>query len=145
MEERTLHEGLEELMMGEINDNNSKTNTTTTNFEFPIWNLKGEAPMRNIPLSSLPCMQGMTMEDPDTFLFEFDVLYISYDFITDAQNLKLFPATLKGAVLRWFMRLGPASISTWNDMKETFLSKYQDCCTTRDLREEISRMMQKCF
>jgi len=28
-------------------------------------------------------------------------------------------------------------------MKETFLSKYQDHCTTRDLREEVFRMTQK--
>jgi len=41
------------------------------------------------------------------------------------------------------MGLGPASISTWNGMKETFLSKYEDYCRTRDLREEIFRMTQK--
>jgi len=63
------------------------------------------------------------VEDPDTFLFEFHVLCRSYDYTVDAQKLKLFPTTLKGAALRWFMGLGPSSISMWNDMKETFLSK----------------------
>jgi len=129
--------------MGENNDNNAKTDTTTTIFEFPIGNLRGEAPMKNIPLSSLPSFQGMTMEDPDTFLFEFDVLCRSYDYTIDAQKLKLFPATFKGEALRWFMGLGPASISTWNAMKEMFLSKYQDYCRTRNLREETFRMTQK--
>jgi len=41
------------------------------------------------------------------------------------------------------MGLGSASISMWNDMKEVFLSKYQDYCRTRDLREEIFIMTQK--
>jgi len=45
--------------------------------------------------------------------------------------------------LRWFMVLSSASIQTWNEMKETFLSKYQDYCRTRDLREEVFRMIQK--
>lgn len=63
--------------------------------------------------------------------------------ITDAEKLKLFLANLKGVALRWFMGLGLASISTWNYMKETFLSNYQDYCRTRDVRVEIFRMMQK--
>lgn len=126
--------------MGDNNDNNSKTDTTTTTFEFPIGNLWGEAPMNNIPLSSLPSFQGMIVEDLDAFLFEFDVLCRSYDYTIDAQKLKLFPVTFKGEALRWFMGLGPTSISTWNATKETFLSKYQDYCRTRNLREETFRM-----
>jgi len=85
----------------------------------------------------------MTIEDPNTFLFEFDVFCRSYDYVSDAHKLKLFPATLKGATLRWFMGLGSDSIRTWSDMKEFFLSKYQDYCRTRDLREEVFRMTQK--
>jgi len=45
--------------------------------------------------------------------------------------------------LRWFTRLGSATIMTWGDMKTTFLSKYQDDCRTKNLREEIFRMSQK--
>jgi len=96
--------------MGDNNDNNAKTYVIVTIFEFPIGDIKGEAPMKNIPLSSLPSFQGMTMEDLNTFLFEFDVLCRSYDYISNAQKLKLFHATLKGAALRWFMGLGSASI-----------------------------------
>jgi len=126
--------------MGDKNDNNAKTNTTITTFEFPIGNIRGEAPMKNIPLSSLPSFPRMTLEDPDRFIFEVDVLCRSYDYTADAQKLKVFPATLKGAALRWVMGLGTTSISTWNGMKETFLSKYEDYCRTRVLREEIFRM-----
>lgn len=129
--------------MRENNDKNSKTYITTTTFEFTIWNLRGEDPMKDITLSSLPSFQGMTMEDLDKFWFEFDVLCRMYDYAIDAQNLKLFSTTLKVTALRWFMGLSPTSISMWNAMKETFLSNYQDYCRTRDIGEEIFRMTQK--
>jgi hypothetical protein len=69
-------------------------------------------PMKNIPLSALPNFLGLSTEDPDEFLFEFYILCRSYDDTTTTHNLKLFPATLKGNVLRWFMSLGGENIST---------------------------------
>jgi len=96
--------------MGDNNDKNSKTDATITTFEFPIVDIRGKAPMKNIPLSSLPTFQGMAMEDPKTFVFKFDVLCGSYGYVSDAQKLKLFHATLNGETLRWFMGLGYASI-----------------------------------
>ena len=59
--------------------------------------------MKNIPLSTLPNFHGLASEDLDEFLFEFDILYRIYDYISDSQKLKAFPATLKGKALRWFM------------------------------------------
>jgi hypothetical protein len=44
--------------------------------------------MKNIPPSSLPNFHGMVTENTDTFLFEFDVLFHSYDYSDEAQNLK---------------------------------------------------------
>lgn len=44
--------------------------------------------------------------DPNSFLFEFDILFKSYDYSLDAQKLKLLCATLKSLVLCWFMGLG---------------------------------------
>ena len=76
--------------MGDNNNNNTKTNATISTFEFPIGDIRGKAPMKNIPLSSLPYFHGMTIEDPNTLLFEFDVLCRSYDYISDAQKLKFF-------------------------------------------------------
>ena len=99
-----------------MGDENVKTNSSIT-FEFPIVVTRDEAPMKNIPLSSLPSFQGMAVEDPNTFFFEFDVLCRGYEYTSDAQKLKLFPTTLKGATLRCFMRLGSSTIRTWNDMR----------------------------
>jgi hypothetical protein len=70
------------------------------------------APMKNIPLSNLQNFHGLSTEATDEFLFEFDILCRSYDYTTTAQKLKLFPATLKGNALRWFMSLGGENISS---------------------------------
>jgi hypothetical protein len=41
------------------------------------------------------------------------------------------------------MGLGGNTIHTWEEMRQTFLRKYQDYCKERDLREEIFKMTQK--
>jgi hypothetical protein len=64
-------------------------------FGFPIKGSNEETKMKNIPHSTLPNFHGLSKEDLDTFLFEFDVLCRSYDYVSDAQKLKLFPTTLK--------------------------------------------------
>jgi hypothetical protein len=68
-------------------------------FEFPIIDPSGRTQMKNIPPSSLPNLHGPAREDPDPFLFDFDVLCRSYDYSTTAEKLKLFPATMKGTRL----------------------------------------------
>jgi hypothetical protein len=41
------------------------------------------------------------------------------------------------------MGLGGNIIGTWEEMKKTFLGKYQDYCKEKDHKEEIFRMSQK--
>jgi len=55
--------------------------------------------MKAIPLQNIPTFHGLTLEDLDAFLFEFDVLCWGYDYTIDPKKLKLFPYTLKGAAL----------------------------------------------
>ena len=56
--------------------------------EFPIGELpRGATPMKNIPLSALPNFHGLSSEDLDEFLFKFDILCRSYDYVTNAQKL----------------------------------------------------------
>eukprot|EP00253_Pinus_taeda_P016598 PITA_16598 len=99
--------------------------------------------MKNIPPAALPNFHGLSSEDIDEFLFEFDILCRSYDYVTPAQKLKLFPTTLKGNALRWFMSLGAQVITMWDQMKESFLTKYQDYCRIREMKEELFKMVQK--
>jgi hypothetical protein len=123
----------------EVQDENSFSTLLFPIGDFPL----GTAPMKNIPISALPNFHGLSSEDPDEFLFEFDILCRSYDYTTNAQKLKLFPSTLKGNALRWFMSLGEHVITSWDQMKQRFLNKYQDYCRTREKKEELFKMMQK--
>ena len=98
--------------------------------------------MKNIPPSILPNFYGTSTEDLDVVLFEFDVLCRTYGYTDDTQKLRLFPATMKGVALKWFMGLGVNTIVYWIDMKKIFLKKYQPYCQTRDSKDDIFRMTQ---
>jgi len=99
--------------------------------------------MKAIPLQRIPTFHGMITEDPDAFLSEFDVLCRGYDYTTDPQKLKIFHSTLEGASLRWFMGLGGGTINSWDEMKTSFLKRYQDFCKNRELKDEIFKMSAK--
>ena len=71
-----------------------------TTFRFPILDLMSNVNMKNISPSVLPNFRGMVIEDLDAFLFEFDILCRSYNYVDDAQKLQLFPTTLKDFGLR---------------------------------------------
>ena len=86
-------------------------------FGFPIVDEETHATMKNISPSVLPNFYGLRSEDPETFLFEFEVVCRTYDYMEDSQKLKLFPSTLKGSALKWFMGLATQYIRTCNDMK----------------------------
>ena len=65
------------------NTNNDKLEI---NFGFPILDVTPNLNMKNIPPSILPHFHGLVTEDPDSFLFEFDILCRSYNYINDAQK-----------------------------------------------------------
>ena len=115
------------------NDEGEGENRTDTTFGFPILDTAQDVNMKNILSSSLPTFYGKRNEDIDTFLFEFDILCRSYNYLQDSHKLKLFPSTLRDSDLRWFMGLGEYSIRTWEDMKNTFLQKYQEYCKPKML------------
>ena len=115
-------------------------NQTEINFGFPILDTTQNVNMKNIALSPLPTFYGKRSEDSNTFPFEFDILCRRYNYLQDAQKLKLFPATLKDSALRWFMGLGESNIRSWEDMKATFIKKYQDYCKSKDSRNDIFKI-----
>ena len=41
------------------------------------------------------------------------------------------------------MILGGETVTTWDQMKQVFLEKYQEYCNTKDKREELFKMVQK--
>ena len=80
-------------------EHEAKNEEIVPTLEYPIEITPKNHPMKNIPLSALPNFHGLASEEPDEFLFEFDILCRSYDYISDTQKLKAFPATLKGKAL----------------------------------------------
>jgi hypothetical protein len=115
----------------------------TSTLEYHIVNLIANAPMKSIPSQNIPTFHGLISEDPDAFLFKFDVLCRGCDYTSEPQKLKLFPSTLKGENLHWFMGFGGVTINSWDEMKQTFMMKYQDYCRTMDLKDEIFHMNAK--
>ena len=79
--------------------------------------------MKNIPPSSLPTFYGNSHEGPNTFFFELEILYRSYNYLQDDHKLKIFPATLEDSTFRWLMGLGEYSIRTWEDMKTALFAE----------------------
>jgi len=77
---------------------------------FPIQDTDGSVHMKNIPPYFLPKFHGLRSEDPETFLFKFEIVCISYGYLLKTQKLRLFLATLKDRALKWFMILGTNSI-----------------------------------
>lgn len=71
----------------------------TSSIEFPIGDIRGDAPMKPIPLTALPNFHEISLEYPYTFLFKFDIICRGYDYVVDAPKLKIFPATLTGITL----------------------------------------------
>ena len=53
-------------------------------FRFSILDLAQNTNMKNINPSILPTFHGISTEDPDAFLFEFNILCRSYNYINDA-------------------------------------------------------------
>ena len=110
---------------------------------FPILDEDTTVTVKNISPSILPIFHGLRNEDIETFVFEFEVLCRSYDYLQDYQKMKFFPTTLKDATLKCFMGLITHSIRTWEKMKSTFLQKYKDYCTPHTQKDEFFKMMQR--
>ena len=53
--------------------------------------------MNNKTPHPLPHLLGITYEDLETSMFQFLVVFRTYDYSSDEQKLKLFPYTLKDA------------------------------------------------
>ena len=113
------------VLFGDMVDEEGNENNETKTFGFPILDITRDVVMKNILFSSLPHLHGISTECLDSFLFEFDILCRSYNYLDNSKKLKLFLATLKDSALRWFMSLGEHTILSCDGMNETFLQKYQ--------------------
>ena len=86
------HEEYNEEMAGE------KDGEVVT-FEFPIKYSGRVAPTKSISPHVLPNFHSLENEDPDVFLFQFELLCRGYGYCDEDQNLNVFPLTLEGETL----------------------------------------------
>ncbi|KAG7594047.1 Retrotransposon gag domain [Arabidopsis thaliana x Arabidopsis arenosa] len=89
---------------------------------------------------------GLPMKDPLDHLDEFDRL-CSLTKINgvseDGFKLRLFPFSLGDKAHQWEKSLPQGSITSWNDCKKAFLTKFFSNSRTARLRNEISGFTQK--
>ena len=65
-------------------------------FEFPIRDSGRVPPTNSSPPHVLPSFHGLENEDPDVFLFQFEILCRGYGYCSNDQKLNVFHLTLKG-------------------------------------------------
>ena len=108
------HKSEEEEAMGENHhhEGNSLPEGMVATLQFRIQQPEGVALMKNISPLVFPHFYGKETEDPDEFIFKFDILCRNYDYTTNEQKQKLFPTTLNDNALRWFMILGRGTVTT---------------------------------
>ena len=63
------------------NEEGEGENRTKATFGLPILDTIQDVTMKKIPPSSLPTFYGKNNKDTDKFLFEFDILYRSYNYL----------------------------------------------------------------
>ncbi|KAL8134915.1 hypothetical protein AgCh_009793 [Apium graveolens] len=63
-------------------------------------------------------------EDSEERLSYFDQFSLFYGY-RDLTYCRFFASTLRGGAYKWFCRLPPRSIDTWNNFKKDFLSKFK--------------------
>jgi len=89
---------------------------------------------------------GLPSENPYEHLDSFDNLIDDIAGLPDNQKdrvrLILFPKTLKDRARQWFNMLMPKSITTWDQMTNTFLSKYFPISRTQEIRGNIMSFVQ---
>lgn len=66
-----------QFFLGNMAEEGGEEVNYNVTFAFPIRDYDEDAPMKTIPHSTLPIFYGLPSEDPDTFLFLFDVLCCS--------------------------------------------------------------------
>ncbi|GJU22245.1 retrovirus-related pol polyprotein from transposon TNT 1-94 [Tanacetum coccineum] len=76
-------------------------------------------------------------------VFEIVDLFHIPNITIDQVMLRAFPMSLTGAVSRWLRNKPTGSITTWEDLKNKFLSKYCPPARTAKKMEEINNFQQE--
>ncbi|KAM1415124.1 hypothetical protein ACFX2I_006820 [Malus domestica] len=104
-----------------------------------------EFELKSSLLHHIPKFHGLSMEDPNKHLKEFEVVCSSMTQVTvDGSILKMkaFPFSLMDKANDWLYELAPGTVTSWESMKKAFLEKFFPTSRIILLRKKISGIQQ---
>ncbi|KAM2575138.1 hypothetical protein TB2_006986 [Malus domestica] len=105
-----------------------------------------EFELKSSLLHHIPKYHGLSMEDPNKHLKEFEVVCSSMTPINvDGSILKMkaFPFSLLEKAKDWLYELAPGTVTSWESMKRAFLDKFFPTSRVILLRKRISGIQQE--
>ncbi|KAM1282131.1 hypothetical protein ACFX2H_022529 [Malus domestica] len=104
-----------------------------------------EFELKSSLLYHVPKYHGLSMEDPNKHLKEFEVVCSSMTPVNvDGNILKMiaFPFSLMDKAKDWLYELAPGTVTSWESMKRAFLEKFFPTSRVILLRKRISGIQQ---
>ncbi|CAN6588980.1 unnamed protein product [Malus baccata var. baccata] len=104
-----------------------------------------EFELKSSLLHDVPKYHGLSMEDPNKHLKEFEVVCSSMTPVNVDGNIlkmKAFPFSLMDKAKDWLYELAPGTVTSWESMKRAFLEKFFPTSRVILLRKRISGIQQ---
>ncbi|KAM1978047.1 hypothetical protein ACFX16_014780 [Malus domestica] len=104
-----------------------------------------EFELKSSLLHHVPKYRGLSMEDPNKHLKEFEVVCSSMTPVNVDGNIlkmKAFPFSLMDKAKDWLYELAPGTVTSWESMKRAFLEKFFPTSRVILLRKRISGIQQ---
>ncbi|XP_050150507.1 uncharacterized protein LOC126625458, partial [Malus sylvestris] len=104
-----------------------------------------EFELKSSLLHHIPKYHGLSMEDPNKHLKEFEVVCSSMTPINvdgSILMMKAFPFSLLEKAKDWLYELAPGTVTSWDSMKRVFLEKFFPTSRVILLRKRISGIQQ---
>ncbi|KAM1790580.1 hypothetical protein ACFX12_034627 [Malus domestica] len=105
-----------------------------------------EFELKSSLLHHIPKYHGLSMEDPNKHLKEFEVVCSSMTPVNVDESIlkmKAFPFSLLEKAKDWLYELAPGTVTSWESMKRAFLEKFFPTSRVILLRKRISGIQQE--
>ncbi|CAN6691739.1 unnamed protein product [Malus baccata var. baccata] len=105
-----------------------------------------EFELKSSLLHHIPKYHGLSMEDPNKHLKEFEVVCLSMTPVNvdrSILNMKAFLFSLLEKAKDWLYELAPGTVTSWESMKRAFLEKFFPTSRVILLRKRISGIQQE--
>ncbi|CAN6718946.1 unnamed protein product [Malus baccata var. baccata] len=108
-------------------------------------NKTAEFELKSSLLHHIPKYHGLSMEDPNKHLKEFEVVCSSMTLVNVDESIlkmKAFPFSLQEKAKDWLYELAPGTVTSWKSMKRAYLEKFFLTSRVILLRKRISGIQQ---